>query len=79
MEKRIAARKRARTERLTQYSNLKWIAPTSNIVERFFSQVKRVFTDCRQSLTPENLEAIMFLRVNDDLWGEKKIHAVLNK
>lgn len=64
----IQARKKQRIEHESSYIDLSWIQPTSNIVERFFSQVKAVFTDYRRSLLAENLEAIMFLKLNSDLW-----------
>ena len=53
---------------VTSYINLDFIVPTSNCVERLFSQGKRVFRHSRQSLLPYNFEAIMFLKANRGLW-----------
>ncbi|KAE9052818.1 hypothetical protein PR001_g138 [Phytophthora rubi] len=40
------------------------IPPTSNIVERLFSQCKLVLTPQRHSMHPTNFEQLAFLRVN---------------
>ena len=40
------------------------IPVTSNVVERFFSQVKLNVTNMRNSLLPSTLEAIMFIKMN---------------
>ena len=53
---------------VSAYINLDFIVPTSNCVERLFSQTKNVFRDNRQSFLPYNLEAIMFLKANRWLW-----------
>lgn len=45
------------------------IAPTSNVVERFFSQAKAILGLNRQSLTPLHLESILFLKVNRKYWN----------
>ena len=45
------------------------IPPTSNRVERLFSQCKLVLTPTRSRLLPVNFEMIMFLRVNRKLWN----------
>jgi hypothetical protein len=53
---------------VSSYINLDFIVPTSNCVERLFSLAKHVFRPSRQSLLPYNLEAIMFLKANRELW-----------
>ena len=50
------------------YQNLSFICPTSNVVERLFSTAKFVFSDLRRSLLPRNLEMLLFLKLNRDLW-----------
>ena len=40
------------------------------MVERLFSRAKIVMTDLRKSMTPRNLEMLMFLRLNRHLWDE---------
>jgi hypothetical protein len=66
LERINAAEKQEAT--VSAYINLDFIVPTSNCVERLFSQAKNVFRDNRQSLLPYNLEAIMFLKANRWLW-----------
>ena len=58
--------------------NLSWINPTSDIVEQFFSQVNHVFNDRRKSLLPSNLEAIMFLKLNERFWTPKLVAKALS-
>jgi hypothetical protein len=38
------------------------VTPTSNVLERLFSQAKLVSTDRRKRLLPRTLESIMFLK-----------------
>eukprot|EP00644_Phytophthora_capsici_P019290 jgi/Phyca11/132402/e_gw1.160.10.1 len=42
--------------------------PTSNTVERLFSQCKLVLTPLRRAMMPANFEQLAFLRVNHGLW-----------
>ncbi|KAG3067651.1 hypothetical protein PC121_g10473 [Phytophthora cactorum] len=44
------------SEPRTSYIPLGWVPPTSNECERFFSQVKLVFTDLRKSMDVNTLE-----------------------
>ncbi len=50
------------------FSDVKWIPPTSNHVERFFSYCKNVYSDDRKRLLPVNLEMQVYLKVHFDLW-----------
>ena len=50
------------------FSDVKWIPPTSNHVERFFSYCKHVYSDDRKRLLPINLEMQVFLKEHFDLW-----------
>ena len=59
--------------------NLKWILPTSNLAERFFSRVKFAFSDYRKSLLPINLEAQIFLYAIKNIRDLKTIHSVVNQ
>jgi hypothetical protein len=45
------------------------VIPTSNVVERLFSQAKLVSTDTRKKLLPRTLESIMFLKYNRSFWS----------
>lgn len=53
------------------------IAPTSNLVERFFSQAKAVLGIYRQSMTPLHLESILFLKVNRAYWNAATVRKVV--
>ena len=55
----------------SQYMNVKFILPTSNLVERFFSSATYSFGDLRQSLLPMNLEMQLFLKINQRFWNEQ--------
>ncbi|KAE9107372.1 hypothetical protein PF006_g21133 [Phytophthora fragariae] len=51
------------------YNDLaKVMPPTSNTVERLFSQCKFILTPQRSCMLPANFEMLAFLRVNRDLW-----------
>ncbi|OWY95181.1 LOW QUALITY PROTEIN: hypothetical protein PHMEG_00034881 [Phytophthora megakarya] len=45
----------------------KMIPPTSNTVERLFSQCKLVLTPQRRAMLPANFEQVLFFRVNRDV------------
>ena len=59
------------------YINFNWIPPTSNIAERFFSQAKLFFGPQRQSLSPQNFEAQIFLLLNKAFWDVNLVQRVL--
>ena len=63
----------------TRYSDVRYIPPTSNHAERFFSSAKHVLTDMRKSMLPKTFESLMFLKYNDDLWDARLLAAILNK
>ena len=66
-------------QRLSQYQNLSFIPPTSNLAERFFSAASFVMTDLRKRTLPKNLEMIMFLKCNRELWDAKLLAKVFNE
>ncbi|GMF41556.1 unnamed protein product [Phytophthora fragariaefolia] len=47
----------------------KVVPPTSNTVERLFSQCKFVLTPQRPCMLPANFDMLAFLRANRDLWN----------
>jgi hypothetical protein len=67
-----AAFKKRATENQTSplYINVDFIIPTSNVIERFFSRTKRVFSDLRRSMQPYRLEGVLYLLYHKDLWNE---------
>ncbi|KAG2893865.1 hypothetical protein PC116_g24231 [Phytophthora cactorum] len=67
------------SEPRTAYIPLAWVHPTSNECERFFSQVKLVFTDLRKSMDVNTLEVLMFLAYNRDSWDIGSVQAIRRK
>ncbi len=61
------------------YQNLQHITPTSNIAERFFSVAKLVISDLRKSMLPKNLESILFLKFNREMWDESLLFIAFNE
>ena len=49
----------------SSFINTKFILPTSNRVERFFSGAACSINDLRQSLLPQNLEMQLLLKLNE--------------
>ena len=72
----LRARKKPRIMR--EYSNLDWIPPTSNIVERLFSLTRLTFTDYRKAILLENFESTLYLKLNGDLWDIQTIANIMN-
>ena len=68
-------RKRQRENHL--YLDMKKLPVTSNIVERFFSQVKLTLTYLRNSLLPSTLEMIMFLKLNAESMSKMTVPMAL--
>jgi hypothetical protein len=50
------------------YSDLSWIPPTSSMVERLFSRAKLTLGHLRRAMTPDNLNMLLILLINGDLW-----------
>lgn len=65
--------KRQKSTNSSQYVPLEFIPPTTNVVERFFSRAKSVYTDYRKLMKPVTFEMIMFLKLNRDLWGPSDV------
>jgi len=71
---RALKRQKSSTESSSDsYLDTRFIIPTSNDCERLFSKVGYVLNDRRQSVLPMNLEAQLFLNVNNDLWSNRDI------
>ncbi|ETM98415.1 hypothetical protein PPTG_19620 [Phytophthora nicotianae INRA-310] len=65
------AKKRRRSEHVVAKYDpiLHEVPPTSNACERLFSGCKLVLTSLRASTLPANIEVMMFLRANMELWS----------
>ena len=44
------------------------MSPTSNIVERLFSNAKLIMTALRKKMDPDTFNMILFLKPNRELW-----------
>ncbi|KAE9134231.1 hypothetical protein PF005_g3064 [Phytophthora fragariae] len=73
MKKRKLARKQQAT-----FSAVKFIPPTSNCVERFFSRAKHTLSHHRHRILPVNLEAVLFLKKNRRFWSTSTVVKVVN-
>ena len=51
------------------YLDTRFLLPTSNICERFFSKARNAIGDNRKSLSTENIGAQLFLHCNMHLWN----------
>lgn len=71
--------KRRKVLNSSEYANLAYIPPTSNIVERLFSSCRLVLTDYRKSMTPYTFECVMFLKVNRSYWDMNLVAKVVGK
>jgi hypothetical protein len=60
-----------------KYRSVAHVLPTSNVLERMFSQVKLFYTDHRHRISPINLEASVYLHANMNLWDEMTVHEAL--
>ena len=63
--------------RKDEIGSLKWISPTSNLVERLFSRTKMIETPFRNRLTPIHLEETCFLMFNRSLWNSQTVQSLL--
>lgn len=67
-----------RKSNVTSYIDCRFIVPTSNLVERFFSLAGQCFNEHRQRLLPLNLEMQLFLKVNKKFWDCKTVCDAIN-
>ena len=58
------------------YSSVRHILPTSNLVERFFSQAAVALGDYRERLSPVNLESQLFLKFNRNYWNLNDVNKI---
>ena len=59
--------KRARVEK-TEFMDTRYLLPTSNICERYFSLSGLAFSDLRKRTSPVHLEEQLFLKLNRKYW-----------
>jgi hypothetical protein len=63
----------------SEYLNLRFLTPTSNICERLFSQAGFCFNSRKGSVLPIHAEAQMFLHFNMDLWNIDTVNDIVAK
>ena len=61
----------------SRYVNCKFLVPTSNIAERFFSAAGYAIGHLRHNILPSNLEMQMFLFVNKRFWDRKMLSDIM--
>ena len=61
---------------IQEYSDCRFLLPTSNILERFFNSAGESFNDYWQHLLPRNLEMQLFLKVNRDFWNKEAVFKI---
>ena len=49
------------------YVDTLWFPATSNICERFFSEVRHTFPECWSASYPQSMEEVMFVKMNQNL------------
>ena len=62
-----------------EYSSLTFVPPTSNVVERLFSNARLVLTDYRKSMSPYTFECVMFLKINRHYWDLDLVAKIVGK
>lgn len=60
----------------SNYLNTSFLRPTSNDCERLFSLGKRIYSSKRKQLAPRTLEALVFLKANQEMWDQKTVHEI---
>ena len=74
---RLLKKRRVSVHDPSEFMDLSFIPPTSNIVERLFSAAKLVLRDQRASLLPITFEMLLFLKVNRDWWNLQTVHKAM--
>ena len=59
------------------YMDCRFLCPTSNLCERFFSSAKFAIGDRRCRMTPKNFEEQLFLRANSNLWSLEDVQEMM--
>lgn len=60
----------------SKYHDVRWISPTTCIVERLFSISRWTLTDNRSATTPEHFEQQIYLRINKQYWDAVDIEKI---
>jgi hypothetical protein len=76
-EEIIGRAKRSKLAAAGEYIDLSFIPTTSCKVERLFSRAKLNLSDLRKSMLPSNLEMLMYLHMNKNLWDIQTVASIL--
>ncbi len=57
--------------------DLRFLLPTWNLCERFFSIAGHTLGDRRQNILPSNFEMQLFLYMNSSLWGLEDVNRAI--
>ena len=60
------------------YIDTRFLLPTSNNLERFFSTADITYSDIRQRVLPQNLEMQLFLKTNKKFWTLDVVEKCVN-
>ena len=71
--------KRARFSSNMSYRSVVHVRPTSNMVERLFSQAKYVMTDHRKRMDPDHLNELMILKYHKVHWNAALVDACITQ
>ena len=69
----VQQHKKSKNDPKSDYVNLDFINPTSNICERLFSQSKLTYSSQRKAMLSSTLENTLFLRSNQELWSGRTV------
>ena len=70
--------KRQKQSSLLKYVSCKFLLPTSNVLERFFSSAGFAYDELRQNLLPMRLEQQLFLKYNKKHWDLSTVNDLVN-
>lgn len=60
-----------------EYNDTRFILPTTNLIERLFSNTRRAYTDYRRNISPTHFESQMFLYCNRDHWTIADVNSIV--
>jgi hypothetical protein len=72
-ERDVAGSTAEASDFVSAYIDTRFVVGTNNVCERVFSRARRVGTEFRKSMDPLTFEAIIFLKLNEDLWSSFEV------
>ena len=71
-------KKKRKVAAKSSYIDTRFIQPTSNMVERFFSSAGFAASELRQNISPVHLEEQLYLKANKRFWNVQLVNEVFN-